>query len=418
MRILYLTQYFVTPDQPGGLRHYAHTRYLQKAGNEVTVITTYVLHKQRSIPEQYRGKRLVKEEVDGVTVYKVYSSPKFEGFIGRIINYLSFMLNALWAGVCLKGSFDVVYASSPPLFVGLAGYLLGLQKRSQFVLEVRDLWPKSVIDLGFLKNPLIIWLATRLELFLYRKAWKIVAVTEGIQGNIRQRISKVQKVELVPNGVDTELFEAVDRATCQELRQTLGGDFIAMYAGAHGKNNSLDMIIEAAAELRDEPGIRFALIGEGDQTNTLRKRCSDLGLVNVSFLGLKSKRETVLCLLCANVLLWPVNWSRENPSLKSLKEGACPNKLFDYLAAGKPIISTAPPSGEGARLIRDLEAGLTVEPTPQALGQAVHRLYQATDLYQHLGPDSSKKADLLQEYSRREIARKLTSILNFASRKL
>jgi len=414
MHILYLTQYFVTPDQPGSLRHYAHTRYLQEAGNEVTVITTYVLHKQRSIPERYRGKRLVKEEVDGVTVYKVYSSPRFNGFIGRITNYLSFMLNALWTGACLKGSFDVVYASSPSLFVGLAGYLLSLWKRCRFVLEVRDLWPKTAIDLGFLKNPLIIWLATKFEVFLYRKAWKIVAVTEGIQRSIQHRISKLPKVELVPNGVDKELFEAIDRATCQELKQMLGGNFTAMYAGAHGQNNSLGMIIEAAAELRDEPGIRFTLIGEGDQTSTLRKRCSDLGLANVSFLGLKSKKETALCLLCANVLLWPVNWTPGDPSLKSLKEGACPNKLFDYLAAGKPIISTVPPTGEGARLIRDLEAGVVVEPIAAALAQTIHKLYRDKEMRERLS--SNRRDSVLKEFARTKMAQKLASILGGESK--
>ena len=412
MRILYLTQYFVTPDQPGGLRHYAHTRYLQEAGNEVTVITTYVLHKQRVIPEQYRGKRLVKEEMHGMTIYKVYSSPRFKGFIGRMINYLSFMLNTLWAGTRLKGSFDVIYASSPSLFVGLAGYLLSLQKRDRFVLEVRDLWPKSAIDLGFLKNRLAIWLATKLELFLYGKAWRVITVTKGIQGNIRGRISEPQKVKLAPNGVDTELFEANDSIACLELRRSIGGEFITMYAGAHGKNNALDLIIDAANKLRDEPEIHFVLVGEGDQTERLHTKCSELGLTNVTFLGLKSKRETAVYLLCSDALLWPVNWSHGNPSLKSLKEGACPNKLFDYLAARKPIISTAPPSGEGARLIRDLEAGLVVEPTPEALAQAIHRLYADRDSYQYFGSNTSNKASLLQEHSRKKIAGKLNSILN------
>jgi len=230
MRILYLTQYFVTPDQAGSLRHYTHTRYLQEAENEVAVITTYVLHKQRSITERYRGKRLVKEEVDGVTIYKVYSSPKFEGFIGRITNYLSFMLNALWAGACLKGSFDVVYASSPPLFVGLAGYLLSLWKRGRFVLEVRDLWPQSAIVTGFLRDPVLIWLSQRVERFLYWRAAAIICATEGIAEEIKAHDSTASKVLVVRNGVDVELFKHADEENCAPLREPIGNVYLVAYA--------------------------------------------------------------------------------------------------------------------------------------------------------------------------------------------
>jgi colanic acid biosynthesis glycosyl transferase WcaI len=343
MRILYVTQYYATPDKPGSLRHYTHTVALRQLGHEVTVISTYTPHK----------------------------TPALRGMIPRLRNYMSFMVNAIRVGISIRARFDLVFASSPSLFVGLAGHILGLCHRADFVLEVRDLWPKSAVVLGFLKQPLLIWLASRLEKYLYRKASYIIAVTQGIATDIKSRIACPGRVHVVANGIDEELYRDIDPDTSQEIRRSLGEGFLAVYAGAHGANNSLDLLIDVAALLASEDRLKIILVGHGDRTALLKHQCEERGLDNVVFVGALPKAAVPLYLACADVLLWPVKWDDEHHPLRSLKSGACPNKVYDYLAAGKPVVSTTPPDGEGAALLRRFEAGIVVPPTASAVSEVL-----------------------------------------------
>ncbi len=373
MRILYITQYFVTPDQPGSLRHYAHAKEWARRGHDVVMVCTYVLHKKSEIPAVYQGKRHITERVEGCTVHKLYSRPSFSGFRGRMANYLSFMWRAILAGVRERGAFDVVIASSPSLFVGIAGAVVARWKSTPFVLEVRDLWPQSAIVTGHLSHPAIIWLARFLERRLYARASAVIAVTAGIAKTIRACIPRTTPVELVPNGVDEELFHHISAPHDSELQNLLASiDVpIAVYAGSHGVNNALDRVIQAAELLRDER-VRFLLIGQDDQTEMLRQAVRAAGLDSVLFTGAIPRLDIPWVLSRASVALWPVNWTKADSDLRALKQGVLPNKLFDYVASGKPIVTSVPVPSEAATRLREWKAIVVyVSPSAEAIAQGV-----------------------------------------------
>lgn len=413
MRILYVTQYYASPAEPGSLRHSTHVRHLVKCGHSVTVLTTYVLHKQTDVREEYRNVRVARESLDGATVIKVRSTPTFEGFIGRLRNYLSFMLNASAAGLRQAGSFDVVLASSPSLFVGLAGWMLAIAKRARFVLEVRDLWPQSAIALGILRNRCAILASRWLERLLYRRAWRIIAVTEGIADTIKRGCTHPDKVHVIPNGIDARLFADENIAVSDSLRTEAGKPFVVMYAGSHGMNNSLDLMISTATKLREHRDIAFVLIGQGDRTATLKAQCEAEQLENVVFLGARPRAQVPAYLMSADVLFWPVHWSPGDEQLLEVKRGARPNKLLDYLAAGKPILTSAPPDSEGASLLNRFSAGIVVAPDPAALSQGILRIQEDAELRSRLAQD---RQEAIKSLDRARMAATLERVLRGEAR--
>jgi len=346
MRVLYVSQNFMTPDDPGGIRHFAHVGFLASKGHDVTVLTADRFHRAGILQSPAEN---CEDSAHGYRIIRVQMPDLRPGIVGRVRNYLAFMSRAVAQGRRQRGRFDVVLASSPPLFAGVTGVLLASLKRARLVLEIRDLWPQSAIVLGFLRNRILILLSRRLEQWLYARAAEIVCLTEGIAEQVGERFS--HKVHVVRNGVDREFIEQAFDAPCDDRRGPRTADLVATYAGSHGVNNALDDLVEAAKELRDEP-VRFILIGEGSQTARLQDRCRQLNLANVSFVGAVARRSVPSWLHCADVLLWPVYMKPGDPELMKLKRGAVPNKLFDYLAVGKPVVTSVPEDGEAAELLR------------------------------------------------------------------
>ncbi|RME45648.1 MAG: glycosyltransferase WbuB, partial [Chloroflexi bacterium] len=250
-RLLYITQYYASSDQPGASRHYQHIRNLQKHGYQVTLITSYVKNRLRVIPPEYQNTKIACEQEGDLTIYKTYAYPNYGAdFRTRMLNYLSFMIYAIIAGL-KASSCDLVFASSPSLFVGVAGYVLSRLKRAPFVLEVRDLWPETAVVMGALRSPVLIWLAMRLARFLYQRAERVIAVTEGIRQGIIEAGTPASKIVLVPNGVDDDLFATLSPDAASTIRQEYGwGDrFVALYAGTLARSDGLHAIVRAAAAL-------------------------------------------------------------------------------------------------------------------------------------------------------------------------
>lgn len=365
MKILYITQYFTTPDQPGSLRHYSHARQWARSGHQVTVITSQVIHKAQAIPDSQQRMRLVQETVEGVCVLRIRSARSLRGFSGRMVNYLSFMYRAIGVGWRAAHSADVVVASSPPLFAAAAGALLARGKKTRFVMDVRDLWPRSAIALGFLRSRTLIWVARRLEQWLYEVADRITCATQGICENVAARGHEA-KATVIRNGVDLDLFPcSTDRKDQLDERPVEIG-----YAGAQGVNNALDVLIEAAAELRYEP-VRFVFIGRGPCTEQLQARAKELGLGNVVFPGLMPRSEVPHRLGLTDALVWPVYLHGQARDLVQLKRGAVPDKLYDYLALGKPVITSVPSESEAAGLIRRYGQGYFCDASPQGFVAAI-----------------------------------------------
>ncbi|MEW6581800.1 MAG: glycosyltransferase family 4 protein [Actinomycetota bacterium] len=396
-RVLYVSQYFVGADQPGGQRHYQHCQALRRAGHDVTVVTSYVQHKERTVPERYRGKRVVREEEDGLTVWRTYSTPGYgRDLRSRLASYTSF---ALWGSLASAraGRFDVVVASSPPLPAAAAAAALARARRARFVLEVRDLWPDSAVAMGLVTDRRIIAAARRMEHFCYRSASAIVVLTEGIRdGVVAQGVSPA-KVALVTNGI--EPGGAPDGPAPVPVPD---GAFVAMYVGAHGTYSSLGTVLDAADRLRDRPDVRFVLVGGGDQKPALVDEAARRDLGNVAFVDPVPKRDVPAWLARADACLLPYQ-DRE------LFAGALPNKTFDYMGAGRAIVAAVRP-GEVSRLLDTAGCGVTVPPEDgAALATAVARLADDRAAAARMGQAGASY--VRAHYDRAELAQRFVRVV-------
>lgn len=405
MRILYLSQYF--PPEVGATqtRAYEMARGLVQAGHQVTMLAEVPNHPSGIIPPAYRGKWFERSDLDGIDVLRVWvkASP-VKSFRSRMAFYLTFMANgALIGALQARGPFDVVYATSPPLFVGGAGLALHWLKRTPFVFEVRDLWPESAVVLGELRSPRAIALATRLEELCYNRASRVVVVTEGIRQRLLARGQAAEKLVLIPNGANTELFQP-QPALGAEFRQQHGlrsDDFVVMYAGIHGIAQGLDTVLRAAQRLRVQDNIRFVMVGEGPVKPELQQLRSDLGLDNVLMLPEQPRTSMPAVLSAADVALVPLR-------KVELFEHAVPSKLFDAWACGCPVLLSI--DGEARRVLEAANGGLFAPPEdPPALAQAISQLAKMPDRGRGLGANGRRFT--VERYSRQAQARQLEQIL-------
>lgn len=402
MKVLYVSQYFVSAEQAGGVRHWQHTRALAAAGHDVSVVTSYVQHKTRSVPERYAGHKVVREAEDGLDMWRVYSTPGYgRDLRSRVSNYTSF---AWWAGVAMAriGRPDVVVASSPSLPAAAVAAAFAAVRRVPFVLEVRDLWPDSAIAMGLVNDRATIAVARRLERFCYRRATRIVALTEGIRDGMIELGVPAGKITLITNGVDLDPTGAIPAPLATPVADNA---IVAMYVGAHGTYSSLDTVLQAADLLRDRPDIQVLLVGDGDQKARLQELAAGLDLPNVRFVDAVPKREVPGWLARADIALLPYQ-DRE------LFAGALPNKVFDYLAASRPILAAAP-EGELTRLVRSADCGVCVPPErPEAMAAAIRELADRADR-DALGARGHQVA--LRDYDRRTLAARFVATVESAA---
>lgn len=365
MQVLLIHQAFATMDEPGGTRHHELARQLAIAGYKVTVITGKVSYLTGQAASS--GLQVVAEVDDcGVEILRVPSYAKWHrSFLHRLVGFFSFMLVCIIVGLRRK-QVDVVWGTTPPLFQGIAAWIVARLKGAAFLFEVRDLWPKFAIALGVLRNRVLINLSQWLERFLYRKADAIMINSPGFREHVVERGGR--EVVLVPNGVDMDMFP--EGTSPNELWDDpmLTGKFVVLYAGAHGEANDLGVVLEAASKLLDAGEIRFVLVGDGKEKGTLVGQAEEQGLENVIFYPPVSKKEIAGVLSNADVCL---------AILKPLDafKTTYPNKVFDYMAAEKPIILAI--DGVIREVVEGAGAGLFVPPgDAQALADTVKYLWQ------------------------------------------
>lgn len=398
-RILYISQYVVTPDQPGGVRHWRHVRALADAGHDVTVITSKVLHATRKAPEEFPGRRTVRRTEDGIEVLRAYSSTGYGNDArSRAANHISFSSYAFPAAMRAARP-DVVLASSPPLTVGVLGGVVSRLRRSRFILEVRDLWPESALATGLLTDPKAVAVMDRMAGYCYARADRVIALTEGIRDGVVEAGVPASAVTLITNGIDPPDGPVdpgvVDLPVGPEV-------FVAMFVGQHGTYSSLFTVLEAAARLRSDAHIHVALVGDGDRKADLIARAAELGLTNVSFAGPIPKRDVPSWLDRADVCLLTY---QDAP----LFGGALPNKLFDYMGAGRPIIA-AIPEGEAARAVREAGCGIvTPAEDPAALADAITELAGHRKRARRLG--AAGIAYVQTHHNRRELSARFVQVV-------
>ncbi|HUU27434.1 MAG TPA: glycosyltransferase family 4 protein [archaeon] len=401
MKILMLTQYFYPEVGATQTRIYEFAKNLIDHGHRVTVITEVPNHPIGIIHEQYQGRLFILEELDGIRIIRVWVwARQKKNFLNRILFYLSYMVMSFFAGMYFKGKYNIIFATSPPLFVGVSGYLLSIFRRGKFVLDVRDLWPAAATALGELSNKRIVRLAEKIERILYKNADSIVAVTRGFCDFINRKGGERSKIHYIPNGTVEDLFKPMPPDL--ELKASLGleGKFIVTFAGTLGIAQGLWSIIHAAKLLRQYEDIALLFIGDGPVKNNLIELAQELKLKNTFFHPQVPITNITPYLNISDVLL---------VSLKNdmIFDTFIPSKMFDFMACGKPIILSV--NGEAKRIFEEAEAGIYVHPEDfYDLSDAIITLYENPELCRRCGANGRRY--VIKNFSRRKQAQKLEKV--------
>ncbi|EFV78218.1 glycosyltransferase family 4 protein [Cytobacillus pseudoceanisediminis] len=395
MRVIYLCQHFPPETGAPQIRVYEVSKELISRGHQVEVITAFPHHPHGIIPEEYKGRFYMFENWDGIPVHRswIYPSPK-GSFWKRLASYFSFTFSAFYSILKSKPT-DVIICNSPPLFLGITGYLGAKMKRAKFVFNVADIWPESAVELGILKNRSFIRMAERLEMFLYRKSWKIATATEGIKEYMVRKGKKEEDVFLLPNGVNTDTFAPQSKNT--ELLREVGieGKKVFMYAGNLGYAQGLDSVLRAAALLKDkQPDAHFLFVGDGQEREKLLNLKKELQLDNVTFYG------------SVPVSAMPDMFAAADYSIVSLRnielfKGARPSKIFPAISSGVPVLYCG--DGESAAILEEYNCGKIAPPeNPEGIAAAVSDLMSVSDKdYQTMRENGRKLA--IDQYSWKSI---------------
>lgn len=379
MRILFLTHYFFPEGNAPATRAYEATRRFAARGHEVAVVTGVPNVPDGVVYDGYRNRALQRENVEGVEVVRVwtYLAPN-KGTARRILNYLSFMVSATVASL-LGPRPDVVVASSPQFFCGWAGVLASRLRRAPLVLEIRDLWPESIVAVGAMKDSRLIRMLEWLERRMYAAAHAIVTVGDGYRRELEARGVPAERISVIPNGIDGAVFQPrPDDGRVRDEWQ-LGSRFVCAYVGTIGMGCGLDVVLRAARRLREEgrDDVRFLLVGDGAVREDLEAEARAEGLSAVVFTGRLPKARMPEVLAAADACL--VHLTR-TPLFRTV----LPSKIFEAAAMAKPIVLGV--EGFAADLVGRAGAGICIEPENEAqLLEAVTRLAADRALAHKLG---------------------------------
>ncbi|MCG2576279.1 glycosyltransferase family 4 protein [Dechloromonas sp. XY25] len=355
MKVVVVYQYYQGCGAPGHSLVYELTQFLAERGHDVTVVSGETGYMERNVPTLPWYRRIIRRECDGkVNVVRTYTySELHRSYLGRLLSFISFSLSCP-LGLLTVHKPDVVLASSPPIFPMFPAWLICKLRRIPFVMEVRDLWPASAIQMGILKNRQLIGVMAWMERVLYNQSAKIVALTQGIRDDICARGWPKAKVELVTCGVDFDKLYS-DAPGAAFIRDKFGWQDkkIILYFGALGEANNISVTLRAAHRLQSRQDIIFVLIGDGMKRIETEGRISELGLKNLLVLPPVPKDDARLYINAADLCLVTL---RNIP----LFDGAIPTKLIDYMACGKAVLCGI--RGEAERIINDAGAGAIFEP--------------------------------------------------------
>jgi glycosyltransferase involved in cell wall biosynthesis len=351
MRILFISDNFPPEGNAPANRTFEHCREWVQSGAEVTVITCQPNFPKGKIYSGYRNRLLQTEIVEGIRVVRVWSyiTPN-RGTIRRSMDYFSFFITSLVATLFYKT--DIIIATSPQLFSAVSGFLASSIKRVPWVMEVRDLWPASIRAVNASNNKRILRNLAKLVAFLYRKADKIVVVTDSFKEKITEQGIDPDKITVVKNGVLSSRYFPGEADPALMNRFGLKAKFVVGYIGTHGMAHGLEILLDAAAKTQD-PNLHFLLVGDGALKSRLLARRDSLALKNVTMLTAISRDQVPIYLRLLNVAVVPLK--RKKTFLSVL-----PSKIFENAATGKPILLGV--EGEAKELIERYSAGLCFQP--------------------------------------------------------
>jgi glycosyltransferase involved in cell wall biosynthesis len=366
MHILFLTDNFPPETNAPASRTYEHSKRWVRAGHKVTVVTGAPNFPSGKIHTGYSNALWRREAMDGIDVVRVWTYiTANEGFLKRTLDYVSFMVAAILASPFLPRP-DIVVGTSPQFFTPCAALVVSWWRRCPFVFELRDLWPDSIVAVGAMRETLAIRLLRKLEYFLYRRAARIVSVTNSFKRVLSANGIDPEKIAVVPNGVDLDAYQPGPKPPELVRRLQLEGKFVAAYVGTVGMAHGIGTLLDAARQLRERKDIAFVVVGTGAQQAELAETANREGLSNVIFVGAVSKAEVRdywrLCDV-ALVLL------RDTPLFRHV----IPSKMFEAMGMERPIVLGV--KGESEEILLASGAGLTVPPEDApVLADAVVRL--------------------------------------------
>lgn len=373
MHVLLIHQSFVSINEPGGTRHFELASRAVEQGHRFTVVAGSVSYLTGNRRERARAEKTV----EGIRVLRAFTlRAGHGGFAGRLFSFLSFAVSSLFKAVFVR-EVQVVMATSPPIFQAVSAWLVAALRRLPLLLEIRDLWPEFAVEMGVLKNPILIQLSRWLEQFLYARADHVMVNSPAYVDYLINKGVPAEKISLVANGVDPQMFDPQARGNGLRRRLDLEDKFVVVYAGAIGPANNLSALLDAANELKSDARICFLIIGDGKERERLQARAEAGHLDNVLFVGARPKNEMADYLASADAC---VALLQDIPMFRM----TYPNKVFDYMAAGRPIVLAI--DGVIREVVEAARAGVYVPPgDTKALVDAVRLLADQSDQRDAMG---------------------------------
>ena len=393
MHIIYFHQHFSTPSGSTGIRSYEMARMLIGKGHKVTMVCGNYSGGNTGLSNDFsKGKR--SGVVDGINVIEYnLSYSNSDGFIRRSLLFMAFSIKGIILALTQK--YDVIFCTTTPLTAGIPGIFARWIRGKEFVFEVRDLWPELPRAMGVITNPVILRGMSVLEWLTYRSANRCIGLSLGIVEGIRKRGVPKDKIKLVPNGCDLDIFNSES----QDWRplEVKSGDFMAVFTGTHGTANGLEALLDVAVELKHRglDDIKIVLIGQGALKPLLQSKAKSMGLDNVIFHDPVNKEKLSGLMKSADLGLQIL------ANVPAFYYGTSPNKFFDYIAAGLPVLNNYP--GWLAEMIEDNRCGYSVIPeNPKLFVDALEDAFNNKDKIESMGRNARALAE--RDFNRVDLA--------------
>lgn len=399
MTVLFLSDNFPPEYNAPATRTYEHCKEWVQMGAKVVVITCAPNFPKGEVFEGYKNRWKQVEYIDGIKVIRVWSFiTANSGFFKRTLDFISFAITSTLCGLTVKC--DIIVATSPQFFTAVSGCVLGFIKRKRWVMEVRDLWPESIKAVDAVQSNWIIKLLEKLELFLYKRAYKVVVVTDSFKKNLIERGIKPEKIFVVKNGVVLSNFKPNGKN--ESILQGLGlqKKFVVGYIGTHGLAHSLDFIIRSASKIQDT-SIHFIFIGDGAEKANIVRLSKELALSNVTFIDPVKKSDIHLYLSTLDVAL--VNLKKSTTF-----ESVIPSKVFESVAMNLPILLGV--DGETRSIIESYNAGLFFEPENES--EFLAKLLSMKEEILRNNPYVSGCQKMAFDFDRKNLAKQMLDILS------
>jgi len=400
MHVLLIHQAFVSPEEAGGTRHYELACHLVQEGHQVTIVASNLsyLTGQQTIS---RPALVTEELLDGIRVLRAYTYPALHrSFVWRVFSFLSFMVTSIWAAL-RAGPVDLVMGTSPPIFQAVSAWVVSKIIREPFLLEIRDLWPEFAIGMGVLKHPLLIRLSRWLEGFLYAHSYHLLVNSPAYRDYLIKNDVRSEKISLIPNGVNPNMFDPKAKGDSLRKKWDLDGKFVLTYTGALGLANDISSILKAANRLRKEPQIHFLIVGDGKERENLEALAKQLDLPNVTFAEAQPKSEIPEILAASDACIAIL---QDIPMFKT----TYPNKVFDYMAAGRPTILAI--DGVIREVVEAANGGVFVWPGDDAaIAEAVFALSKHPQKVRAMG--EAARGYVIKHFNRRQQAKDFAKLI-------